>query len=43
MKGLDVARARLDDVKEYLGDKGDIPSIYGAVRKESGLEFENAK
>ena len=43
VKGLDVARARLDDVKEYLGDKGDIPSIYGAVRKESGLEFENAK
>ena len=43
VKGLDVARARLDDVKVYLGDKGDIPSIYGAVRKESGLEFENAK
>lgn len=43
VKGLDVARARLDDVKEYLGDKGDIPSVYGAVRKESGLEFENGK
>jgi 3-hydroxyisobutyrate dehydrogenase-like beta-hydroxyacid dehydrogenase len=43
VKGLDVARARLDDVKEHLGDKGDIPSIYGAVRKESGLEFENGK
>lgn len=43
VKGLDVARARLDNVKEYLGDKGDIPSVYGAVRKESGLEFENGK
>ncbi|KAJ4316071.1 hypothetical protein N0V94_005629 [Neodidymelliopsis sp. IMI 364377] len=43
VKGLDVARARLDDVKEHLGDKGDIPSVYGAVRKESGLEFENGK
>ncbi|KAG9203478.1 hypothetical protein G6514_002845 [Epicoccum nigrum] len=43
VKGLDVARARLDDVKEQLGDKGDIPSVYGAVRKESGLEFENGK
>jgi 3-hydroxyisobutyrate dehydrogenase-like beta-hydroxyacid dehydrogenase len=43
VKGLDVARARLDDVKEVLGDKGDIPSVYGAVRKESGLEFENGK
>lgn len=42
-KGLDVARARLDDVKEHLGDKGDIPSVYGAVRKESGLKFENEK
>lgn len=43
VKGLDVAAARLDDVKAYLGDKGDIPSVYGAVRKESGLEFENKK
>jgi 3-hydroxyisobutyrate dehydrogenase-like beta-hydroxyacid dehydrogenase len=43
VKGLDVARARLDDVKEQLGDKGDIPSVYGAVRKESGLEFKNGK
>lgn len=43
VKGLDVARARLDDVKQHLGDKGDIPSVYGAVRKESGLEFENGK
>lgn len=43
VKGLDVARARLDDVKEHLGDKGDIPSVYGAVRKESGLDFENGK
>jgi len=43
VKGMDVVRARLDDVKEQLGDKGDIPSVYGTVRKESGLEFENGK
>ena len=43
VKGMDVARARLDDVKEQLGGKGDIPSVYGTVRKESGLEFENGK
>lgn len=43
VKGMDVTRARLDDVKEQLGDKGDIPSVYGTVRKESGLEFENGK
>ncbi|KAF2264116.1 6-phosphogluconate dehydrogenase-like protein NAD-binding protein [Lojkania enalia] len=33
--------AHLIKVKEHLGDKGDIPSIYGAVRQESGLKFEN--
>jgi 3-hydroxyisobutyrate dehydrogenase-like beta-hydroxyacid dehydrogenase len=38
---LDVARNHLDAVKDHLGDKGDINSIYGAVRKESGLRFEN--
>ncbi len=43
MRGLDTARARLDDVKEHLGDKGDIPSVYGVVREESGLKFENEK
>jgi len=43
VRGLDVARARLEDVKEHLGDKGDIPSVYGVVRKESGLQFENQK
>ncbi|KAF2111120.1 6-phosphogluconate dehydrogenase-like protein NAD-binding protein [Lophiotrema nucula] len=39
--GLKVAEGNLGKVKEHLGDKGDIPSIYGAVRKESGLRFEN--
>lgn len=43
VKGLEVAAKRLDDVKEHLGNKGDIPSVYGAVRKESGLPFENQK
>lgn len=43
VKMLDVGRVRLDDVKEHLGDKGDIPSVYGVVRKESGLDFENKK
>lgn len=38
---LKVADSHLKIVKEHLGDKGDIPSIYGAVRKESGLKFEN--
>ncbi|PVI04568.1 6-phosphogluconate dehydrogenase-like protein NAD-binding protein [Periconia macrospinosa] len=38
---LKVARKHLEQVKEHLPDKGDIPSVYGAVRQESGLKFEN--
>ena len=30
-------------VQNEQGDKGDIAGIYGAVRKESGLEFGNGK
>lgn len=41
MPALHVADQHLVKVKEHLGDKGDIPSIYGAVRQESGLKFEN--
>jgi hypothetical protein len=28
-------------VKSEIGDKGDIPSVYGVVRQESGLDFKN--
>ena len=28
-------------LKEHAGEKGDIAGIYGAVRKEAGLKFEN--
>ena len=41
MKALEVADSRLAGVKEHMGTKGDIAGIYGAVRKESGLKFEN--
>jgi 3-hydroxyisobutyrate dehydrogenase-like beta-hydroxyacid dehydrogenase len=41
VKMLGLAQERLDKVKEEIGDKGDIPSVYGVVRKESGLEFKN--
>lgn len=41
VKMLALAQERLEVVKEELGDKGDIPSVYGVVRKESGLEFKN--
>lgn len=41
MPALAVGDAHLVKVKEHLGEKGDLPSIYGAVRQESGLKFEN--
>jgi 3-hydroxyisobutyrate dehydrogenase-like beta-hydroxyacid dehydrogenase len=41
LKMLKLAQGRLDGVKEEIGDRGDIPSVYGVVRKEAGLEFKN--
>lgn len=41
MGNLEVADAHLKDVIEEMGERGDIASIYGAVRKEGGLEFGN--
>jgi hypothetical protein len=28
-------------VQEHMGSKGDIAGVYGAVRQEAGLKFEN--
>ena len=41
MNGLEVADKHLKAVVEHQGEKGDIAGIYGAVRAESGLKFEN--
>lgn len=41
MKDVQVADAHLAQVKDHMGARGDIASIYGAVRKENGLKFEN--
>lgn len=41
MKDVQVADAHLAAVKEHMGEKGDIAGIYGAVRQEAGLPFEN--
>ena len=43
LKDVEVADAHLVKVKEHMGERGDIASIYGAVRKEAGLTFENGK
>jgi 3-hydroxyisobutyrate dehydrogenase-like beta-hydroxyacid dehydrogenase len=41
LKDVEVADAHLEQVKKHRGEKGDIASIYGAVREEAGLKFEN--
>lgn len=41
MKNIEVADGHLADVQKHAGSKGDIAGIYGAVRQESGLRYEN--
>jgi 3-hydroxyisobutyrate dehydrogenase-like beta-hydroxyacid dehydrogenase len=41
MKDVEVADAHLAGVQKHMGARGDIAGIYGAVRQEAGLEFEN--
>lgn len=41
MKGVQLADSYLAQVKEHMGARGDLAGIYGAVRQEAGLEFEN--
>jgi hypothetical protein len=41
MKVTEVADGHLKEVKEHMGSRGDIAGIYGAVRKEGGLNFES--
>ena len=41
MNSVEVAKKHLQQVKEHAGDKGDLAGIYGAVRQESGLKYEN--
>ena len=41
LHNVETADAHLAEVKKHEGEKGDLPGIYGAMRKESGLKFEN--
>jgi 3-hydroxyisobutyrate dehydrogenase-like beta-hydroxyacid dehydrogenase len=43
MKAVEVGDEHLRVVREERGEKGDIAAIYGAVRKEAGLDFEIGK
>lgn len=40
LRDVEVADEHLAAVQRHMGSKGDIAGIYGAVRQESGLEFE---
>ena len=41
MRDIEVADEHLADVQKHMGSRGDIAGIYGAVRQEGGLKFEN--
>lgn len=41
LKAVEVVDQHLKAVVDHAGAKGDIAGIYGAVRQEAGLKFEN--
>jgi hypothetical protein len=41
MKAVQVADGHLEMIQKHMGSKGDIAGIYGSVRQEAGLPFEN--
>jgi len=41
LPNTEIADAHLAQVKKIKGDKGDIAGIYGVVRMEAGLKYEN--
>lgn len=41
MHNVETGDNHLKVVKETKGEKGDLAGIYGAVRKEAGLDYEN--
>jgi hypothetical protein len=42
LKGYEVGIAHMVAAQAYAGPKADILSIYGAVRMESNLKFQNS-
>lgn len=41
LKDVEVVDSHLEMVKKHKGESGDIAAIYGSVRQEAGLRFEN--
>ena len=42
MRSVEVTDGYLKDVKAQSGENGDAAAVYGAIRKDSGMKFENA-
>lgn len=43
LRSVEVSDGYLKDVKEDRGEKGDVAGVYGAIRKDSSLDYENQK
>ncbi|KAL5614436.1 hypothetical protein BROUX41_004541 [Berkeleyomyces rouxiae] len=41
LQNVETVDAHLAQVKEKAGERGDVAAIYGAVRQEAGLKYEN--
>ncbi|KAL8923089.1 MAG: hypothetical protein Q9208_004773 [Pyrenodesmia sp. 3 TL-2023] len=41
LNAYEAARKHMEMVQAYIGAKGDVSGIYGAVRQESGLPYES--
>lgn len=41
LNAYETARKHMEMVQSYVGTKGDVSGIYGAVRQESGLPYES--
>ncbi|PYH88019.1 NAD(P)-binding protein [Aspergillus ellipticus CBS 707.79] len=41
MRGVELVDGYMGRVKEQMGTRGDVAGVYGAVRQEAGLKFEN--
>ena len=41
LRAVEVVDGHLADIQKHMGSKGDIAGVFGAVRQESGLKFEN--
>ncbi|KAE8149115.1 hypothetical protein BDV25DRAFT_130633 [Aspergillus avenaceus] len=41
LRSTEVTDGYLQEVKKEKGEKGDLAGVYGAIRKEAGLEYDN--